>query len=315
MLLLPSGEVIDVADEHLELAPTLRCETGVHLNGHCVRHLSELPDWGPTLVLEVLEDRHGPGPLPRAPHPVLHQQHRRSASRRRAHRRRRHRHLPHLSLNPHKSNSQLVFYDRKKNSLIKASYSFAWALNRSEKYKSWKPQIGGGNGRAGSIFPENSSFSREISRLLILSIDYCDFSRGEIFKQCSTESFPLEFGLWFHMEKDIGAEKWSWFWIEITIMTYQMPTTLQSFCTFEIRRATCTVLGDSHVWCKSLRVCPDWDRTSSSRIFLFFFVFSICEENEFSYSYRSRVNTICISSLTPDTYIYRFANIDINSIK
>lgn len=39
------------------------------------------------------------------------------------------------------------------------------------------------------------------------------------------------FGLWLHMEKAKGAEKWSWFCLEITIMTYRMP----SFCTFVIQ--------------------------------------------------------------------------------
>ena len=104
LIRLPGGEVIDVADEHLELASTLRCEASVHLNGHGVSHLSELGYGGPTLFLNLLQDRHSPGPPSRALHPVSHHQRRRSTNRRRAHHRRPHRHLPHsLSLKKYNS--------------------------------------------------------------------------------------------------------------------------------------------------------------------------------------------------------------------
>jgi hypothetical protein len=38
-----------------------------------------------------------------------------------------------------------------------------------------------------AIFPENSSFSRKISRLPVLCFNFCELSRGEIRKRCSIE--------------------------------------------------------------------------------------------------------------------------------
>lgn len=91
----PSGEIIDIADEHLELAAALRREAGVHLHRHRISYLPQLPYGGPTLLLHLLQYSNRPGPPPRALHPTPHHQRRRRTHRRRAHHRRRYRHFPH----------------------------------------------------------------------------------------------------------------------------------------------------------------------------------------------------------------------------
>lgn len=68
MYTLPGGEIIDVADDHLELAAALGGETGVHLDGHGVGDLSQFGNGGPTLLLQLLDDGRGFGPLAAAPH-------------------------------------------------------------------------------------------------------------------------------------------------------------------------------------------------------------------------------------------------------
>lgn len=65
---VPSGEIIDVANDHLELASTFGGETGVHLHRHGIRHMSQLRNGGPTLLLQLLDYGRSAGPLAAAPH-------------------------------------------------------------------------------------------------------------------------------------------------------------------------------------------------------------------------------------------------------
>lgn len=92
---LPSGKIIHIADNHLELASTFRCKTSMHLNCHGVSHLSQLSNRGSRLLLKFPQYRHSPRPSPRVPHTMAHDKHRRRADCRGAHYRRSHRHLSH----------------------------------------------------------------------------------------------------------------------------------------------------------------------------------------------------------------------------
>ena len=95
---LPRREVVDVADKHLKLASTFRSETGVHLNRHRIRHLSQLPYRRRAILLEHLQDLYHAPPFPAAFHPPPHHVHRRRAHRRSANNRRTNSHFTHLSL-------------------------------------------------------------------------------------------------------------------------------------------------------------------------------------------------------------------------
>lgn len=89
--ILPGREGVDVADDHLEFAPALGGEPGVHLDGHRVRHLPQ-PAAARAPLLQLPQHRVGPAPPLRLPQLPAHQQ--RHADRRRCRDRRRRR-LPH----------------------------------------------------------------------------------------------------------------------------------------------------------------------------------------------------------------------------
>jgi hypothetical protein len=93
----PSGKIIDIADQHIELATTFRCETSMHLNIHCISNLSKLPNWGPTLFLKLLQYGYGASPLSGAYHPVAHHQRRRGTDSGGTNNRSSNRDLPHQS--------------------------------------------------------------------------------------------------------------------------------------------------------------------------------------------------------------------------
>jgi len=91
----PRREIIDKGNQHLELAATFRSKTRVHLNVHGISNLSQLRNWGPTLLLKLPHHGHRATPLPGAPHEVAHHQRRRRTRRGGAHDCYSHRHLAH----------------------------------------------------------------------------------------------------------------------------------------------------------------------------------------------------------------------------
>jgi len=105
----PRREIINISDQHLELAATFRSKTRVHLNVHGVSNLSQLPNWGPTLLLKLFHNSHHATPLSGAPHAVAHHQRHRSTRRRRANDRSSDRHLPHWYAGEIESNIIFIY--------------------------------------------------------------------------------------------------------------------------------------------------------------------------------------------------------------